>query len=71
MATVGGFRIRQLSPDDGLLMNALLGVFGKAFDDVETYGSKLPRPVYLRLLHLRPRRRRGTQAQGHRNGADP
>ena len=31
-------------------MNALLSVFGEAFEDVDTYGAKRPRPEYLREL---------------------
>jgi aminoglycoside 3-N-acetyltransferase I len=45
------YTVQQLSADDGLLMNALLDVFGAAFDDLESYGeAKRPRPAYLRQL---------------------
>ena len=42
--------VQQLSAGDGALMNALLGVFGEAFGDPDTYGSRRPRPAYLRQL---------------------
>ncbi|HXG72880.1 MAG TPA: AAC(3)-I family aminoglycoside N-acetyltransferase [Gemmatimonadaceae bacterium] len=42
--------IRQLTPDDVGLMNALLTTFGKAFNDVATYTKGRPSEVYLRRL---------------------
>ena len=45
-----GYSIHQLGPDDVALMDALLGTFGEAFDEVETYGGKPPGMVYLRQL---------------------
>jgi aminoglycoside 3-N-acetyltransferase I len=50
MTTTNGYTIQRLSEDSGELMNALLSVFGEAFDDVDTYGAKRPRPEYLRQL---------------------
>ncbi|MDB5703388.1 MAG: acetyltransferase [Sphingomonas bacterium] len=50
MSTAAPFSIRQLSPTDLLLMDALLEMFGEAFEDVETYGAKRPSPAYLRRL---------------------
>ena len=44
------YSIHQLAPDDVALMEALLGTFGEAFDEVETYGGKRPSMVYLRQL---------------------
>ena len=44
------YSIHQLAPDDVALMEALLGTFGEAFDEVETYGAKRPRMAYLRQL---------------------
>jgi aminoglycoside 3-N-acetyltransferase I len=42
--------IQHLSADDVPLMEALLRVFGEAFEDAETYGAKRPSPAYLRQL---------------------
>jgi aminoglycoside 3-N-acetyltransferase I len=42
--------IRQLAPEDVALMQGLLTVFGKAFDEVETYGKARPREAYLERL---------------------
>jgi aminoglycoside 3-N-acetyltransferase I len=50
MSTSTDFTIQQLTADDGSPMNALLSVFGEAFDDVHTYGANRPRPAYLRQL---------------------
>ncbi|MCZ7664661.1 MAG: AAC(3)-I family aminoglycoside N-acetyltransferase [Thermoleophilia bacterium] len=44
------FTIRSLSPSDVDLVEALLGTFGEAFDDVETYGSARPGRAYLERL---------------------
>lgn len=44
------FRICQLAPDDVALMEALLTVFGEAFDEAETYGRNRPSGDYLRRL---------------------
>ena len=43
-------QICQLGPDDVLLMNGLLGMFGEAFDDQISYGAKRPSSSYLRNL---------------------
>ncbi len=44
------FSIQQLTPNDHVLMAALLTTFGEAFDDVETYGTKRPSAAYLQQL---------------------
>lgn len=45
-----GYTIQQLSTDDEALMNALLDVFGEAFDEAQTYGARRPGTAYLRRL---------------------
>lgn len=50
MATRSTYEVQQLSPSDELLMDSLLAVFGEAFEDRETYGSKRPSGAYLRKL---------------------
>jgi|EndMetStandDraft_7_1072992.scaffolds.fasta_scaffold22864_3 aminoglycoside 3-N-acetyltransferase I len=50
MTTTTGYTIQRLSADGEPLMNALLTVFGEAFDDADTYGARRPRPAYLRQL---------------------
>ena len=42
--------IRQLAPDDIGLVNALLTMFGEAFNDVPTYTESRPSAAYLRRL---------------------
>ena len=42
--------IRQLGPDDILLIEALLTTFGEAFGEMETYTAKRPSEDYLRRL---------------------
>jgi len=42
--------IRQLTPHDVPLMDALLRTFGEAFNDVETYTANRPSEGYLRRL---------------------
>ena len=42
--------IRHLTPDDVQDMNALLTVFGEAFDDVGTYTGNRPSAAYLQRL---------------------
>lgn len=42
--------IRQLTPDDVATMEAVSGVFGAAFDDMDAYTSNRPRAEYLRGL---------------------
>ncbi|OUL99803.1 AAC(3)-I family aminoglycoside N-acetyltransferase [Variovorax sp. JS1663] len=50
MSSTTGYTIHQLSADDTAQMNALLSVFGEAFDDADSYGAKRPSPAYLRQL---------------------
>ena len=45
-----GFTVRQLTADDTPSMDSLLGVFGEAFDDADTYGARRPGAAYLRQL---------------------
>lgn len=42
--------IQQIGPDDVELMEALLGVFGQAFEEPETYDTARPSSDYLRRL---------------------
>jgi aminoglycoside 3-N-acetyltransferase I len=42
--------IRQLTPDDVALMEALLTTFGKAFNEVDTYSGNRPNAAYLQRL---------------------
>lgn len=42
--------VRQTTPDDLSLMDALLATFGAAFDDVESYTRNRPSAGYLRRL---------------------
>ena len=42
--------IHALGPDDLPLMDSLLTVFGRAFEDPDTYGKARPSPDYLRGL---------------------
>lgn len=44
------FSIRHLARRDAPLMEALLTMFGEAFDDAETYGAARPGKVYLERL---------------------
>ena len=44
------FNVRLLTPDDVNLMESLLTAFGKAFDEVETYGASQPSKAYLERL---------------------
>lgn len=50
MATAPGYTIQQLSTDGEALMNALLDIFGEAFDDAQTYRARRPGSAYLRQL---------------------
>lgn len=45
-----GLEIRQLSPHDVSLMEALLTVFGEAFHDLDTYTKHRPSADYLSRL---------------------
>jgi aminoglycoside 3-N-acetyltransferase I len=42
--------VHHLTPDDVGLMEGLLTVFGEAFNELATYGSKRPPAEYLKLL---------------------
>jgi aminoglycoside 3-N-acetyltransferase I len=42
--------VRQITPNDVALMEALLATFGDAFDDVDTYTKNPPSAGYLRRL---------------------
>lgn len=42
--------IRLLTVDDAPLLRAMLGVFGDAFDDADTYAARQPDDAYLRAL---------------------
>ena len=42
--------VRALTPDDVPLMRQLLALFGRAFDDVESYSSHQPDDGYLEKL---------------------
>ena len=44
------FALRRLTPDDLKLMDALLTMFGEAFEDVRTYGKARPGAAYMKSL---------------------
>ncbi len=44
------FTVRQLNAEDIGLMRTLLGVFGEAFNETDTYGSNQPEAFYLQQL---------------------
>ena len=44
------FRVRKLGPGDLALMDALLTMFGEAFEEVDTYGRARPSAAYLQRL---------------------
>jgi aminoglycoside 3-N-acetyltransferase I len=50
MSLHSSFNIHQIEPDEIALMEALLSTFGKAFDEVETYGGNRPSASYLQRL---------------------
>ena len=50
MSTEPSVGIRKLLPDDIELMRALLGVFGDAFHELDTYCKNQPNDAYLRRL---------------------
>ena len=50
MAASLQFRIQRLGPEDAALMDRMLTMFGKAFDDPATYGDARPGAAYLRDL---------------------
>ncbi len=51
MPSTTAFTIRRLTPEDAALMEAMMTVFGKAFEDLRSYTSLRPSHEYLwRLL---------------------
>jgi len=50
MKRSGAVVVQRLAPDDVWLMRGLNAMFGKAFDEVETYTTKPPSDAYLRRL---------------------
>jgi aminoglycoside 3-N-acetyltransferase I len=46
----GALTIRRLGPGELALMDAMLAMFGEAFEDAETYGRARPSADYLRSL---------------------
>jgi aminoglycoside 3-N-acetyltransferase I len=50
MSTSATYEIQQLCASDEPLMDSLLEVFGEAFENQETYGSRRPSSGYLRKL---------------------
>lgn len=48
------FRFHRLGPDDLALFDAMLDMFGTAFGDADSYGSKRPGPDYARRLLANP-----------------
>lgn len=50
MPSSAPFSIRQLTPGDVALMEAMLATFGEAFDEAGTYGGAQPGPAYLAEL---------------------
>lgn len=43
-------KVHRIASDDVAMMEALMTVFGEAFDDVATYTRRRPSPGYLRQL---------------------
>jgi aminoglycoside 3-N-acetyltransferase I len=50
MPNTNPFSIQTLTSKDVSLMEAVLSVFGRAFDDIETYRDKRPSTTYLAEL---------------------
>lgn len=48
--SVPAFTVHRLTPHDSALMDALLSVFGDAFEDQETYGGARPGKAYIESL---------------------
>ena len=48
MSTPAPYTVQQIPADGAPLLDALLSVFGEAFDDAHTYGAHRPRPAYVR-----------------------
>ncbi len=44
------YRIKKLMTSDEVLMRAMLGMFGQAFEDMDTYSTKQPDSSYLQKL---------------------
>jgi aminoglycoside 3-N-acetyltransferase I len=49
-ALTAAFSVQQLTGDDEPLMRSLLAMFGKAFNEEQTYGGNQPRAGYLQQL---------------------
>ncbi len=50
MSNSNSIDIRSLTPDDVTLMEAMLTMFGEAFEEVETYSGARPSKAYLKRL---------------------
>lgn len=50
MSAMHGITIRQLTPMDLPAMEAMNAMFGEAFDEVDVYTAKRPRPAWLKRL---------------------
>ena len=50
MASSTDFTVRQLEPNDVALVQAMMTVFGQAFNDVDTYTGTRPSTRYLERL---------------------
>jgi aminoglycoside 3-N-acetyltransferase I len=50
MPSSAPFQIHTLGPGDIALMDAMLTIFGEAFDEVETYSGATPSAAYLERL---------------------
>jgi aminoglycoside 3-N-acetyltransferase I len=50
MSTSPGYDVACLSPDEIAPLQALVSVFGEAFEDTQTYGARRAGPEYLRGL---------------------
>ena len=48
--SIEGIRLMRLSAQDLATMRAMLGMMGRAFDDIATYTSAQPDDAYLRGL---------------------
>jgi aminoglycoside 3-N-acetyltransferase I len=47
ITTEAGVEVRVLGPDDVAHLGSMLSLFGRAFDDPETYDGDRPDPAYL------------------------
>jgi aminoglycoside 3-N-acetyltransferase I len=50
MSSSRDLSIRQVTPDQVAVMEAMLTTFGEAFDDTDTYGGNRPGAAYLQQL---------------------